>query len=1018
MAIATSEDFFTVLEKSRLLEAAELDKARQLAGDAGDPTSAARLLAKEGLITRWQAGQLLAGRSAFFLGKYKLIDLLGRGGMGSVFLAEHCTMNRRVALKIIAKHVAQDPDSLKRFLTEARAIAALDHPNIVQAFSVDNEGDRYYIVMEYVAGPDLKRLVEEEGPLDGGRAADYVRQVAEGLAHAHERKIVHCDIKPSNLLVNNQGVVKILDMGLARLTGCDRPRTADGRDREDDGAAGDNGAGNGGKGDRDDAVLGSVDYLAPEQALEGPDFDHRADIYALGCTLYFLLTGRPPFPDGTLAERIMKHQTREPEDVRALKKDAPPELVRICRKMMAKKPEDRYQSAAELARALGRWRAPAPGSKPVKLLDEEQRSDGKGEDGSEGGLAAATAPRSAKAGVAPPKRNGGKPARRGAKAAVAAAAGSPKAKDSAAAKGKPDDETPAANVNKKDAEDADFKAKKDEGKADKEDKTGKEGGKETDDEKAAPAGKGALRSWLATRQGRAVAASTAILLLGGVAAGVILLVAALGGERPSPAPTATAQADEASAGSRTRPRRFEEPKLDLDVNLDALPSIPGEIELPDDPLASRRPEGPAEPTPGEEMPPADPQTPEGPPADQPPPTDEPPPADEPPKAEEPKPEPPKTEEPKPQPEPPKPKPKPPEPLKNLVAAVDLPPVGGSGPSTTEPVPLGPVQLADGATLDVQLLGGQQAARPNQQLVVTPAEGASAWTIAFQSTDPSGGAQAAEIARLALADGALTLQWLDGADLPRANWLRNCGLNVTAAGQSKFVALSRPKHVEPIVLDLERGTVRASLSLETAPPVESVRLQITSLDGQFPKSEIKPGDTIAPKMPRVADSGEMIIGGMKREAADTVEIHLNVNFLMRSQSATVEVQPFFRFPDQPGVPLTVRGLLTAHQQLTANLKAMETRRDRTRDQERRTIEAQIDAVKKALDQLTGLGTLCQALHKTGRIQYRIYCLAGDQQVELLTTAPPEGAEPAGELPGPEELNLGGDRDGDGPRRFFN
>ena len=167
----------------------------------------------------------------------------------------------------------------ERFLGEARAIAALDHPNIVQAYSVDNDGDRYYIVMEYVDGLDLQRIVEDEGPLDFERAADYIRQAADGLAHAHARKMVHCDIKPSNLLVNQQGVVKILDMGLARLT------------TEGDQAGG----------QPDEQVLGTVDYLAPEQALGGPDFDHRADIYSLGCTLYFLLTGHPPFPEGTLA---------------------------------------------------------------------------------------------------------------------------------------------------------------------------------------------------------------------------------------------------------------------------------------------------------------------------------------------------------------------------------------------------------------------------------------------------------------------------------------------------------------------------------------------------------------------------------------------------------------------------------------------------------------------------------------------------------------------------------------------
>jgi len=262
MAVSSTEQLLGLLEKSQLLEGEQLDEARRIAQDQPRPKPAARALVKAGLLTRWQAGQLLAGRSSFLLSKYKLIDLLGRGGMGSVFLAQHCTMNRQVALKVVSREIAEDPAALERFLAEARAIASLNHRNIVQAYSVDSEGSRYYIVMEYVDGPDLRHLVRDKGPLDYRRAAEYVRQVAEGLAHAHEQKIIHCDIKPSNLLVNAQGVVKILDMGLARLAG----RTQ---------AAGP---------DQSENVQGSVDYLAPEQARADGELDHRADIYALGCT--------------------------------------------------------------------------------------------------------------------------------------------------------------------------------------------------------------------------------------------------------------------------------------------------------------------------------------------------------------------------------------------------------------------------------------------------------------------------------------------------------------------------------------------------------------------------------------------------------------------------------------------------------------------------------------------------------------------------------------------------------------
>jgi serine/threonine protein kinase len=238
---------------------------------------------------------------------------------------------------------------MERFLAEARAIAALDHPNIVRAYNVDKEGDRYYLVMEYVDGRDLQRIVEEQGPLSYAVAADAVRQAADGLAHAHRRGMIHCDIKPSNLLVNNQGIVKILDMGLARLTRDAADKTATPQDRQ---------------------FLGTVDYMAPEQALGSEALDHRADIYSLGCTFYFLLTGHPPFPDGTLAQRIVKHQTQHPASIIAQRVDAPRNLVQICRKMMGIAPGDRYQSAEEVSRVLAAWDPKSSGLKRAAPLEE------------------------------------------------------------------------------------------------------------------------------------------------------------------------------------------------------------------------------------------------------------------------------------------------------------------------------------------------------------------------------------------------------------------------------------------------------------------------------------------------------------------------------------------------------------------------------------------------------------------------------------------------------------------------
>jgi serine/threonine protein kinase len=350
MALGSMDDFLAVLDHSKLLKPEEFAEVQHLAQESPDPTALAKTLVRNDTLTRWQAGQLLAGRSKCTVGKYKLLELLGRGGMGSVYLGQHVMMNRRVALKIIPRHIGKDPAGLERFLAEARTIASLDHPNVVQAYSVDNEGDQYYLVMEYVEGLDLARLVEAEGPLDCASAVDYIRQAADGLAHAHTRNMVHCDIKPSNLIVNPQGVVKILDMGLARLTG----------EKQVNGET------------NDERILGTVDYMAPEQALHTADFNHRADIYALGCTLYFLLSGHPPFPEGTLPERILKHQTQEPRSLALERADVPQSLIEICRKMMAKRPADRFQTAGELSQVLAAWR---PGEKRVQRVLQLKKAE-------------------------------------------------------------------------------------------------------------------------------------------------------------------------------------------------------------------------------------------------------------------------------------------------------------------------------------------------------------------------------------------------------------------------------------------------------------------------------------------------------------------------------------------------------------------------------------------------------------------------------------------------------------------
>ncbi|MBC7353498.1 MAG: protein kinase [Thermogutta sp.] len=336
----TVEQFLDLVKRSQLVEADQLQKVvKQWLPPEGSSSLTAEELAgklvEAGLLTRWQAGKLLEGRyKGFFLGKYKLLDHLGSGGMSSVYLAEHVLMQRRVAIKVLPKHRVNDASYLARFHREAKAAAALDHPNIVRAYDVDSDGTNHYLVMEYVEGQDLQRMVREKGPLPPHMAAEYIRQAAEGLHHAHQAGLIHRDIKPANLLVDKKGVVKLLDLGLARFSDDDRGSLTLAYDEN---------------------VLGTADYLAPEQAIDSHRVDLRADIYSLGCTLYFLLTGHPPFPEGTLAQRVMKHQREMPPDIRKERPDVPDDLVAICMKMMAKKPSARYQSAAQVAEVLRLW---------------------------------------------------------------------------------------------------------------------------------------------------------------------------------------------------------------------------------------------------------------------------------------------------------------------------------------------------------------------------------------------------------------------------------------------------------------------------------------------------------------------------------------------------------------------------------------------------------------------------------------------------------------------------------------
>jgi len=343
-APATATDFVAMVRRSRLVSEDQLAAVlRALDGNA-QPESAERMattLVRAALLTKFQARQLAQGRYKRFTiaDKYQLLEHIGTGGMGAVYLCEHMLMHRLVAVKVLpVEKIANDPSALQRFHREARAVAALDHPNIVHAYDIDKFDQVHYLVMEYVDGTSLQeivaRYVMKRRKFDPVRAAHAVAQAAAGLQHAHDFGLIHRDVKPGNLLLDRVGTVKVLDLGLARFF----DQRHDGLTQKFD----------------DNCVLGTADYLSPEQATMN-EVDGRADVYGLGGTLYFLLTGASPFPDGTVAQKLVAHQRQEPKPIADFRQDVPAEMIAVVRKAMAKNVEERYQSCVEFAEALEPW---------------------------------------------------------------------------------------------------------------------------------------------------------------------------------------------------------------------------------------------------------------------------------------------------------------------------------------------------------------------------------------------------------------------------------------------------------------------------------------------------------------------------------------------------------------------------------------------------------------------------------------------------------------------------------------
>jgi serine/threonine protein kinase len=336
-APTTIDSFVELLGKSNLIEEPRLRAfLQQVVPLSTTPRNLAARLVASGLLTQFQAEQLLLGKHrGYTIGKYRILERIGSGGHSNVYLGEHLVVKRRVAIKVLPLAHAQNPAALARFYREARATGALDHPNLVKAHDIDCDNGLHFLVMDYVDGSSLQQIVSRFGPLSVERSAYYICQAALGLQAAHTAGLVHRDVKPANILLDRRGVIRVLDLGLARFySDNEDPLTLKYESNN---------------------VLGTADYVAPEQALNSHDVDIRADIYSLGATFYFLLTGQPLFPEGHITHKLIWHQTKQPTPVRQLRPEIPPKLAAVVERCIEKDPDRRYQMPAEVVEALKPW---------------------------------------------------------------------------------------------------------------------------------------------------------------------------------------------------------------------------------------------------------------------------------------------------------------------------------------------------------------------------------------------------------------------------------------------------------------------------------------------------------------------------------------------------------------------------------------------------------------------------------------------------------------------------------------
>lgn len=973
--------FLDALETSQIVAAEAMAKIREQFAAAEDPKVVARDLIKAGKITKWQAQQLIGGFTGLVVGNYKMLEQLGVGEMGRVYLAEHVQMQRKVALKVLAKKHTSQPQVLRRLLAEARRVAAIEHPNISHIQDVNQDGDRYFIVLEYIEADDLQKQVQQSGKLPAAKAWNIVRQTAEGLAHAHAKGIVHGGLKPSNLLVDQQGRVKILDFGLAQLASNDA-----------------------GSGDSVDQVaLTSKLYRAPE-AGSGPA-ERAGDVYSLGATLCFLLTGKAPTEGPASADPIA-----------AVAPDAPAPLVDLCRQLLAANPAHRPATEQALIAAID---AAQPNNNPVPKAAAPP--------------AKANAP-APKASAAAPKTAAAlptaKPLPAPAADELAAKAPPPKAKKPLVAKALPSAtdsgsvpavaaETPTAAAAASDTPFGGFSLQT------------KGRGKTTSTAvpaAAAPAPKAAPTVEAAAapvaapapakgKKGKgksAPGANMPLILAGGIGGGVLVLGLVIGlvifvfnrggkekelakGDGNEPAVTTPGDAT-----GEANP-----PEANPVVPAESNPTIPEEAN-PVVPMAV-----PVEPMPMPATPAVEPMPMPMPMAVTPDPAKPDPTKTEPPMVATTTPDPkPEVKKPAPKPEPkPMPKPMPVgNPFDGFARSVALPKLAAGmsepTPEMLAPVVLGPCKLPDENTVVNAVLKGGETAYSKSKMKFSIESGNGGTSLRDWDIKLQGGTvdKPVVIATLHAKNDQLTFQWeAEAAKQIAAPYLGNCVLELKAGNGKAEFGLRQPIAIEPMVIGIDKVTKPATISIDLPPEPKQLKVEILSVEGEVPKIKYDNKDLLAEK-----DVTYFWVGNVETEMPLCMRIETSV---AGGRSVSVRAAPQFKLEgvNTRPEPFLKKRLQQLEQDVAQRLalatnaltQSSQIKDKKQRDQINQEATLAIEPLQRAKSQLDQLASLAKGLQTGGKIHFRIYANAEDGKVELATT---EGAGvvpvPGPAAPGPK------------------